>query len=152
MVSSNQPKYKMPMSLGGKLSCIILGLVFILVPCYFLFPQLHSPEITSELQTPGLVGLNSIILIVFAGVIIFGMLKGMEIVGDTEEEKSTDDYWVQYGERLKSAYTSKFFGENSGFNQEVDARVNIMMNNGRGITRILAKDWLKRIHKFTESK
>lgn len=71
---------------------------------------------------------------------------------NTEEENSFDDYWVKYGKHLKLAYTSKFGGGNKGFDEEVDARVLVMQNNGSGWTRTLAKDWLKRMHNFTEAK
>lgn len=62
------------------------------------------------------------------------------------------DYWAEYGNKLKLAYASKFGGENSGFNEEVDTRIAIMQNNGRGFTRAIAKDWLKRMERFTEAK
>lgn len=82
--------------------------------------------------------------------LIFRVIDGYS--ENTEEEQSVEDYWVQYGKGLKLAYASKFGGENNGFNQEIDQRVGVMMNNGRGFTRALAKDWLKRMHKFTEAK
>ena len=71
----------------------------------------------------------------------------------TETEPITgQSQWDIYGQQLKDAYTAKFGGQNTGFNSEVDKRISIMNHNGKGFTRSLAYDWLKRMNRFTESK
>ena len=58
--------------------------------------------------------------------------------------------WGAYGKRLKLAYAAKFFGDNSGFDQEVDARIAIMRVMGNGDTKVLAEEWLKKMARFVE--
>ena len=64
----------------------------------------------------------------------------------------TPDYWDDYGNRIKNAYSAKFGGANTGFNEEVDGRIEVMKHNGKGFTRTIATLWLKRMHQFTECK
>ncbi len=75
-----------------------------------------------------------------------------EPVLDTAGNQQGASTWDIYGQQLKAAYSAKFGATNTGFNEEVNARIAIMNNNGRGFTRSLAYDWLKRMHKFTEAK
>jgi uncharacterized membrane protein len=60
--------------------------------------------------------------------------------------------WQEYGNRLKESYAAKFGGRNLGFEDEVDKRIAIMQNLKNGFSRTLARDWLKRIERFTETK
>lgn len=60
--------------------------------------------------------------------------------------------WNSYGERVKQAYSAKYFGENSGFNEEVDVRIKIMRETDKGIQRELAKAWLRRKSRWLELK
>lgn len=72
---------------------------------------------------------------------------------NTTEPSTTDtDAWAEYGNKIKLAYTAKFGGENAGFNDEVDKRILVMQNNRRGFTHTIARDWLRRMSNFTESK
>jgi hypothetical protein len=73
-------------------------------------------------------------------------------VYETGTVQSSEDRWESYGRRIKDAYSAKFGGDNPGFGEEIDKRINIMRSNGRGFTRKLASDWLKRMTKFTEAK
>ena len=74
------------------------------------------------------------------------------VIKEDVELPPTPDYWDAYGEDMKNAYSSKFGGANTGFNEEVDIRIGVMKHNGRGFTRTIATLWLKRMHKFTECK
>jgi len=64
--------------------------------------------------------------------------------GRIGQDPVEDFNWEAYGEKLKNAYSANFFGENRGFNQEVDARIQIMVNTDYGVRRQWAKGWLKK--------
>lgn len=89
----------------------------------------------------------SVLPVVYVAIVIVGIVKSIGV--DSTEEQID---WTRYGERLKLAYTAKFGGENPGFNSEVDYRIKIMVNTDGGYTRQIAKDWVKRMSKFTELK
>lgn len=58
--------------------------------------------------------------------------------------------WAPYGRRLKRAYHAKYGYENPAFDDEVDNRIRVMRVQGKGHTRTIASDWLKRISKMVE--
>lgn len=71
----------------------------------------------------------------------------------SEQQETRDiDYWDLYADGLKKAYASKFGYQNTGFDDEVNKRIDVMKNCGRGFSRTIARDWLRRMHKFTEAK
>ncbi len=94
------------------------------------------------LLTPGLLFITYQMVLTF-----FNFLSPLEETGDNSRNYP---YWIARGKAIKQAYAAKFNGMNPAFNKEVDSHVRVMMHNGRGITRSLAKDWLKRMGKFTE--
>jgi Na+(H+)/acetate symporter ActP len=67
-------------------------------------------------------------------------------------ETQAMDEWEAYGQRLKLAYSAKFGGDNPGFDDEVNQRVRVMQRIRGGFTHTIARDWLRRMEKFTESK
>lgn len=74
--------------------------------------------------------------------------------GDSDNftEAQVHNEWGEYSNRIKKTYSAKFGGENPGFNDEVDKRIAVMQNCGQGFTRTIARDWLKRMERFTEAK
>ena len=83
---------------------------------------------------------------------LFGVTAAFIFFTPTEAVPETTDYWLQYGTRLKEAYSAKFGGANGGFNDEVDKRIVVMQKLRIGFTHTLARDWLRRMGKFTEAK
>lgn len=106
----------------------------------------------------GLLALMRILPVWFFAIsVIFGVsaiLSGRGVGSGnptTETTTFTDRFsWLRYGKRMKRAYASKFGYDNSGFNQEVDTRIEIMRTQGKGTTRTLSQDWLKRNAQFVE--
>lgn len=88
--------------------------------------------------------------------IVFGVVLSIQAfytVGkDSKGEMVEIVDWGRYGDRIKLAYAAKFGGENKGFNEEVDARIRILVDTDKGWTRQLAKDWIYRMSKFTDLK
>ncbi len=139
----------------GIVITIILALM-ISMACYLYFGSIFI----------ALLGTNGVLLAsIFIGFVpfwigfVFAIIAtGYFIIAGSSETSTqptaTDnpDKWIEYGNRLKLAYTAKFGGENTGFNQEVDYRINIMQHNRRGFTHTIARDWLKRMERFTEAK
>lgn len=58
--------------------------------------------------------------------------------------------WKAFGNRMKVAYEAKFGYINTGFNQEVDQHIKAMEVLGKGSTKTINEDWLKRMAKFVE--
>lgn len=58
--------------------------------------------------------------------------------------------WRDFGNRMKSAYVAKFGYPNPAFDKEIDAHVLAMEALGKGYTKSLDKDWLKRMASFVE--
>ena len=83
---------------------------------------------------------------------VWSSIMGVPELSGVATEPSIGSEWDEYGQRIKDAYSAKFGGENNGFNDEVNNRIAIMNHNGRGFTRTIAYDWLKRMSKFTEAK
>lgn len=79
--------------------------------------------------------------------ITFSLFRDVEY---NEVNKEEIDYWTIYSNKMKLAYCAKFGGNNSGFNDEVDKRIAIMVRLRKGYTRSIAQSWLKQMEKFTE--
>lgn len=58
--------------------------------------------------------------------------------------------WNAFGNRLKAAYSAKFGGDNKGFDDEVDEHIKAVKALGKGFTKSIDVDWLKRMAKFVE--
>ena len=58
--------------------------------------------------------------------------------------------WSAFGNRLKVAYSAKFNGESPAFSEEVDAHIKVMKSLGRGHTKSVHMDKLKRLSAFVE--
>lgn len=86
--------------------------------------------------------------LMFSTVITLTIVKSVGGVGYVV--KRYYRMWDAFGSRLKEAYSVKFGGENSAFNDEVDMHIKGMKTLGRGYTRKIHKDWLKRMAKFVE--
>lgn len=139
------------MPLWGRLivGLVMLGIGLGVMP--FITSSTNAIAGNSD-YSPGIQAMASTMPIMYTVIVILCTFNSIMGYSRNTIEESVDDYWVMYGNRLKLAYASKFGYENNGFNQEVDQRVGVMMNNGAGFTRGLAKNWLKRMHRFTESK
>lgn len=98
----------------------------------------------------GVLGFIPIWIAVMYGVFAIGYV--LMWGGSGVPANATEDYWVQYGDRIKLAYSAKFGGENLAFSDEVNKRVNVMLHNRNGFTKTISRDWLKRMNNFTESK
>lgn len=97
---------------------------------------------------PSLISLIDLLPFVFTVSLLSGIIYIL-IGRDAPGEARPRFEWEKYGERLKSAYAAQFGGENPGFNDEVDARIKLMINTDYGYRRALAKNWLKRMANFT---
>lgn len=58
--------------------------------------------------------------------------------------------WRSFGNRMKEAYTAKFGYPNPAFNQEIDQHIKAVETLGKGYTKSIDMDWLKRMAEFTE--
>lgn len=58
--------------------------------------------------------------------------------------------WNAYGNRLKEAYSAKFGEDNPAFGDEVDGHIKVMKSLGRGYTKSVHLDKLKRLSSFVE--
>lgn len=58
--------------------------------------------------------------------------------------------WNAYSNRLKEAYSAKFGENNPAFGDEVDGHIKVMKSLGRGYTKSVHLDKLKRLSSFVE--
>ena len=133
----------------SKKSRIIQGIISITIGmllCYFYLVPMTTELAKDETINEASRVLISIMPIIYILVVIVGAMSIMFATNYIV----TYLKWRAFGNRLKAAYTAKFGGENIGFNQEVDQRINVMRSLGKGSTKSLAEDWLKRIAKFVE--
>ena len=95
------------------------------------------------------------VVMLLLGIIISSLgslLSYEEPVAKTVGTDHYNNFWDMYGKRLKAAYIGKFGYSNPEFDKFVDQRVYVMNNNGRGITRQIACNWLKRMAHMVEIK
>ncbi len=83
------------------------------------------------------------------GIYTFYYISASPVVPDGD---SVIDYWDLYSDRMKKAYEAKFGYANTGFDDEVNRRINVMKNINSGFTQTIAKEWLNRMERFTEMK
>lgn len=89
--------------------------------------------------------------------VIYGAFSLLYFPGTGNQNPTSDSprfvdsfSWLRYGKRMKRAYASKFGGDNSCFNEEVDLRIAVMRTQGKGETRDMATMWLKNQAQFVE--
>lgn len=58
--------------------------------------------------------------------------------------------WDAFGNRMKLAYSAKFGGKNPAFNNAVDQHILAVKVFGKGYTKDINIQWLKRMAKFVE--
>lgn len=134
---------------------IILGVILGIYIFFrsILFATLSGMVVTIIFSITGWLPLSITIGYMLISAITIGfILFNVPSEPQTEDKEVNISTWDNYGQLIKDAYAAKFGGVNNGFNQEVDTRIRIMNHNGRGFTRTIAYDWLKRMKKFTEAK
>ena len=94
-----------------------------------------------------LLATNMPVVVALAGVIgmFLALVGGMEVYKYVKYKK-----WETFGNRLKEAYTAKFGYPNPAFEKEVDQHVLAMRALGKGDTKAVNEDWLRRMAKFVE--
>ncbi len=109
---------------------------------------------TAEIMVSGFLGFIPLWIVFLQVLCIVSTFLFFSISDSTKSQTvaQNTDAWVEYGNKLKTAYSAKFGGENTGFNDEIDYRIAIMQNLKHGFTHTIARDWLKRMERFTESK
>lgn len=129
-------------------------ILYILTYLYFGSPFFASLTSLMPIVLATILGFVPIWILLLYGIL--GLTQLFFKYGSTSqvEQIATEDMdkWDIYANRLKDAYSAKFGGENSGFNQEVDLRIKVMQHNRNGFTHTIARDWLKRMERFTEAK
>lgn len=128
---------------------ILLFIPFIAM-CYFVFPMVESAKDSveqAEGDYTGITGLLDLMPFIYCIAVLLGIVQ-LIIGRDSPIEARPPFEWEKYGERLKRAYAANFGGDNPGFNEEVDARIKLMIEADHGYRRQLAKNWLKRVSKF----
>lgn len=140
--SLSQTEKEMTKKIIQAVLCLIVGAIAIILMNGILSSQDMSTYPATTRAVSSLLPLTAVMMVI---VSIFRSLGK-----DTSEEIAMQIDWVKYGERMKLAYTAKFGGENKGFNDEVDARIKILVNTDRGFSRQLAKDWVHRMSNFVE--
>jgi hypothetical protein len=88
--------------------------------------------------------------IVFAACIILGLFRWF-----IRDEGPAQHYirykkWDSFGNRMKAAYAAKFGGDNPEFDKVVDQHVLAMKTQGKGYTKDIDEQWMKRMAKFVE--
>lgn len=152
LVTTFESLFKIDSTLIGLL--IILASVCVVGILTYLYTG--SYLISSFMQIPILIfGLYLGWIPIWILLIYLTFCAGMLILAPASEpmpEREDTDAWSSYGQRLKNAYSAKFGGENAGFNDEVDKRIEIMRHLKRGFSHTIARDWLRRMKGFTEAK
>jgi len=90
-----------------------------------------------------LLGMIPIMYVIATILVVFGL-----ITGTVEVMKILK--WSAFGNRMKVAYSAKFGGDNPGFDEEVDAHIKAVKALGKGFTKSVDMDWLKKMAKFVE--
>jgi len=124
------------------LTAMIMG-VFVLVVSNYLTQSVDTSEIPTG--TKSLISVFPLVSVSAVILFVFGAFFGVDVVIQYKR-------WGDFGNRMKLAYTAKFGGENSGFNEEVDQHIAIMraLTKSSGTTKEIAEDWLKRMAQFVE--
>jgi hypothetical protein len=92
---------------------------------------------------------GTLLPIIFSATIILGIFQYLDqdsVVRKYIRYKK----WDSFGNRMKVAYSAKFGGRNSAFDLEVDQHVLAMKSLGKGYTKTIDKEWMKRMAKFVE--
>lgn len=143
-----------------KIITILITLIIGVGICYFITPYIFTSvininEIVSGLEedatvVSGAVYLLELLPTVFTIMICIGIIATiLYTLGlDPVYVDKVKFQWNLYGERLKKAYAANFYGANPGFNEEIDARISILVESDRGFRRQLALDYIKRMSKF----
>jgi hypothetical protein len=117
------------------------GLVGIEVLVTSIDISVWSPSLRTLVET--------VIHIVFSCGIIIGIFQYLD------QDSVVRKYirykrWDSFGNRMKVAYEAKFGYSNSAFDKEVDQHVLAMKSLGKGYTKTVDKQWMKRMAKFVE--
>ena len=91
----------------------------------------------------------TVVPIVFACVIIVGIFQYFDS-GSVVRKYIRYKRWDSFGNRMKVAYSAKFGGRNPAFDEAVDQHVLAMKSLGKGYTKTIDKQWMKRMAKFVE--
>jgi hypothetical protein len=86
--------------------------------------------------------------------VILGVFKYFAGEEDTGERRIVRiiryKKWDAFGNRMKLAYSAKFGGKNPAFNNAVDQHILAVKVLGKGYTKNINMQWLKRMAKFVE--
>jgi len=92
-----------------------------------------------------------IILVVGVIISIFKYLTGEEDTGERRIVRIIRyKKWDAFGNRMKVAYSAKFGGKNPAFSEAVDQHITAVKVLGKGYTKDINIQWLKRTAKFVE--
>jgi len=138
---------------------VLIGIMVAIVVGVALVPTIVETTNSLPDDTPaGIQALVDVLPYVFVAVIILGavawighgvMDEDAKVVGKVGKYIRVKR-WDQFGERMKVAYEAKFGFSSSDFNNQVDSHVKAMRALGKGYTKSVDMDWMKRMAKFVE--
>lgn len=134
----------------GALGAVVMGIITLIV-----ITSLIGNLDTSQLSPLVATFATTLIPIVIAASVILGVCKYITGDEDTAIVGPIKKYvrvkrWDQLGNRMKVAYEAKFGFVSEEFNSQVDSHVKAMRALGKGYTKSIDMEWMRRMAKFVE--
>lgn len=127
----------------------ILG-VFAIITIEVLVNSLDTTKWNESMVTL----VTTIIPIIVSITVILGVFRYFAGEEETGERRIVRiiryKKWDAFGNRMKVAYSAKFGGKNPAFNEAVDQHILAVKVLGKGYTKDINIQWLKRMAKFVE--
>ncbi len=124
----------------------VFGIVIVEVVVNTLDTTSWNPSIVSFVTV--------VVPIIFTVSVILSVFKYLGGEEETGERRIVRiiryKRWDAFGNRMKLAYSAKFHGKNPAFNEAVDRHILAVKVLGKGYTKDINIQWLKRMAKFVE--
>jgi hypothetical protein len=136
--------------MGGALMSVVGGIISLII-----IETIISTMDTSSMPPALSTMVTTLIPIVMAASVVLGVFKYFTGDEDTAVVGPIKKYvrvkrWDQLGNRMKVAYEAKFGFASADFNSQVDSHVKAMRALGKGYTKSIDMEWMRRMAKFVE--
>ena len=137
-------------SLHNALMMAITGII-----CLIVIETLINSIDTTGWNSAVTTFVSTLVPIIMASTVVMGVFKMFAGDDDMETIENKGYFkrykiWGDFGNRLKAGYVAKFGYSNSAFDEDVDMHISAMRALGKGTTKTINEEWIKRMAKFVE--
>lgn len=141
------------LGIGSDIIILIVAMASVLVMTLFIYLRTANMLFSTAFMNFGIIMMASFgfiplwiipISLIITALAYYRWINHSEVV-------ITEDY-QPYGDKLKLAYEAKFGYRNPEFDKEIDQHIKVVENLGKGYTRTIHLNKLKRLAKFVEAK